>query len=123
MFASTFRWFHDVSHENDFTLEPHGNTGSRFQRKKESQPTYRRVSCGLAARAAWFHGKPAVGERYQLRHVDRYFAMYRRDLQLVVAQHIGKRIEKALARAAKETTAAQAAEQCLALDRPKTAGR
>lgn len=32
-------------------------------------------------------------------HVDRYFATYRRDLQLSAAQRIGKRIEKALVRA------------------------
>lgn len=56
-------------------------------------------------------------------HVDRYFATYRRDLQLSAAQHIRKRIEKALARAAKTTAAPQTAEQYLAPDRPKTAGR
>ena len=56
-------------------------------------------------------------------HVDRYFATYRRDLQLSAAQRIRKRIEKALARAAKGTAAPQAAEQYLAPDRPKAAGR
>lgn len=35
-------------------------------------------------------------------HANRYFAKYRRDLQLGTAQRINKRIEKALARATKE---------------------
>ncbi len=56
-------------------------------------------------------------------HVSRYFATYRRDLQLSAAQRIGKRIENALARAAKGTAEVQATEQRLAPDRPKTAGR
>ena len=55
--------------------------------------------------------------------VDRYFAPYRRDLQLSAANRIRKRIEKALARAEKGTTADQTAEQHLAPDRPKAAGR
>jgi hypothetical protein len=55
-------------------------------------------------------------------HADRYFARYRRDLQLGTAERIRKRIEKALARAAKGAIAAQAAEQCPP-DRPKAAGR
>jgi hypothetical protein len=56
-------------------------------------------------------------------HVDRYFATYRRDLQLSAAERIRKRIEKALTRAAKGATQIQAAEQCLAPDRAKAAGR
>ena len=56
-------------------------------------------------------------------HVDRYFAKYRRDRQLGAAQRIGNRIEKALARAAKGTTTVRVAEQRLAPDRPKAAGR
>ena len=56
-------------------------------------------------------------------HVNRYFTIYRRDLQLSAAQRIKKRIEKALGRAAKRTAKVEAAEQRLAPDRPKAAGR
>lgn len=56
-------------------------------------------------------------------HVNRYFTIYRRDLQLSAAQRIKKRIEKALARVAKCTAKVEAPEQCLARDRPKGAGR
>jgi hypothetical protein len=56
-------------------------------------------------------------------HVDRYFTIYRRDLQLSVARHINKRIQKALSRAAKRTAKVDANEQRLAPNRPKAAGR
>lgn len=56
-------------------------------------------------------------------NVDRYFATYRRDLQLSAAQRIDKRIKKALARAAKATTVLEAAEQHLAPTGQKRPGR
>lgn len=56
-------------------------------------------------------------------HADRYFAMYRRDLQLSAAQRIKKRIDKALARAPKRVADGKAVEQRLAPDRPKAVGR
>lgn len=56
-------------------------------------------------------------------HANGYFAVYRRDVRLGSSQRITKRIEKALARAQMRTVGVKAAEQRLAPDRPRTAGR
>lgn len=56
-------------------------------------------------------------------HVNGYFAVYRRDLQLSAAQRITKRIKKALARTPKQAVSVKAAELRLAPARPKAAGR
>lgn len=57
------------------------------------------------------------------QHANSYFALYRRDLQLAASQRIAKRIEKALARTEQQRVSLKAAEQRLAADRPKAAGR
>jgi len=56
-------------------------------------------------------------------HVNRYFAVFRRDLQLSASQRITKRIDNALARAPKRDVGVKAAEQRLAPDRQKATGR
>lgn len=56
-------------------------------------------------------------------HVNGYFDVYRRDLQLSASQRITKRIEKALMRARHQGAAPRAADQHLASDRPRAADR
>jgi hypothetical protein len=57
------------------------------------------------------------------RHTQSYFARYKGDLQRAAAKRIFGRIEKAVARKRKKIPSAERAEQRLAPDRPKVAGR